>query len=446
MELSKDKLARQIINLATPAVLENISHTMLHLADAVMIACLGSVYLAAVAIAGVIVWRVIATPGCIYAGAVAMVARYYGAREFDKVRTTVAQALLMSLGIGLVITVFGIAGAGKFMTWMGAEPDVAQAGRIYLKIVLAASFFYLIEMVGAGCLRAAGDTRTPMFVGVFMNILNIALSLLLIFGVWFFPKLGIKGAALGTAIASITGGIFIVYVLFTSHSLIQISLKDLSKVRFDYIKKIIEISIPFGLEEIVRSVGVLAFVRMIAVIGTVALAAHTIAIRIESISFTIGWGFAIAATTLVGQSLGKKDLELARLSFKYTTIYSVCIMSIIGAAFLFFPGLFLRLFQPEPDVWRLGIFCVQVMALEQPLLALTMTLSGGIRGSGDTISPLLTGLLGVVFVRIFLCYILAFPLGMGFKGIYYGMVIDWAFRSAAIYYLYRRGRWTRIAL
>ncbi len=446
MYLTRENLTREVFRLSTPAVLENILQTALSIASTMMVAYLGSIYLAAVALAGVIIWRVIFTPACIQTGAVAMVARYYGARDFERARITVVQALILSFFIGIGVSILGILGAPRFMYWMGAEPAVAEVGTKFLRIVFAAATFRLIQVTAAGCLRAAGDTKTPMFITMFMNATNIFCSWVLIFGIWIFPPLGIVGAALGNVIAILLGAVITMLVYFNQNSPIQLSLQDFKVLNFEYIKKIISLSFPAGLEEIVRSVGILGFMRMIAAIGTVALAAHNIAITIESISFMIGWGFAIAATTLVGQSLGQKNLELARLSFKKTTYYSVGIMSVIGLLFLFFPKWFLYLFKPEPAVLELGIFCVRVVAFEQPLLAMVMTLSGGIRGAGDTISPLITGLVGIVIVRIILSYILAFPLNLGMAGIYYGMVLDWAFRAAVIYYLYHRGRWTRIKI
>jgi putative MATE family efflux protein len=445
--IKKDKrLSFEIFRLAVPAILENLSHTMMMVVDAIIIAVLGKIYLAAIAVAGVMIWRIFTTPGCIYAGSVAMVARYYGAREFERVRITAGQSLLLAFVIGIGVTILGLTSSYRIMLLMGAEEAVAVAGGKYMTIILAAGMFRMIHIIGSGCLRAAGDTKTPMFVMVITNLLNVLLTYLLVFGVGFFPKMGIEGAALGSAISMAVGGTLVVVVLFTPQSRIQINLSHVIKVNFEYIRKIIQISIPNGVEEIIRTAGVLAFVKMIAAIGTVALAAHTIAIRIESISFMIGFGFAIAATTLVGQSLGMKDMHLARQSFKYTTLYALGIMSTLGVCFFLFPGFFVGLFSPDPEVRDLGIFCLRVVAVEQPLLATAMTLSGGIRGAGDTISPMITGLVGIVGIRIILCYILAFPLGMGFKGIYYGMVLDWVFRTIVIAYLYTRGRWTRIKL
>ncbi len=446
MEINRHKLPGLIVRLATPAILENLSHSFIHLVDALMIAYLGSLYLAAVAVAGVIVWRTIATPACIYAGVVAMVARYYGARDFDKVRIAVAQGIIMALVIGVFVSIGGVYFAHKFMMWMGAEPEVASAGALYLRIIMLFGFLYLFQIVAAGCLRAAGDTKTPMFIMIIINSINIVFSYLFIFGPWIFPRMGIAGAAVGSAIAIILGALLYGYTLFSDVSLIKISWKDLCKIRVDYIKTIIRISIPNGLEEIIRTVGVLAFVKMIAAIGTIALASHVIALRIESVSFMIGFGFSVAATTLVGQSLGQQKTDLARVSFKLTTALAMIIMTVIGFGFFLFPGFFLQFFKPEPDVAAIAVILIRIMALEQPLLAMAMTISGGIRGAGDTLSPMITGLLGIVFVRILLCYTLAFTLNMGIQGIYFGMVIDWAFRAAVIYALYQRGRWTRIAL
>jgi putative MATE family efflux protein len=446
MTITHENLDRRVLQLSFPAIGESLLQTSLYIVDAIMIGHLGSAPLAAVSLCGVVIWRVTYTVGCIQSGTVALVARNFGAKRADKVHAVIGQSFLLALAIGTVTTTVGLLFGGKFLRLLGAEEEVIKVGLPFLRVVFLASTANYLLFIGSGSLRASGDTLTPMLITFAMNCLNIILNYFLIFGVWIFPRLDMLGSGLASAISVVFGTIVVGIVLLSGTSLIKIRLRDLFRPDVKIIKQIIRISIPNAGEEILLSIGFLGFMRMIALQGTMTLAAHTIALRCESLSFMIGVGFSVAAATLVGQSLGQGDVSLAKRSFHRSSFLAVVSMSLVAIAFLLFARQIVSIFKPHPEVEAIAYVLLRIAAVEQPLLAFVMTYAGGIRGSGDTISPMLTQLAGNVFIRIGTSYFLAYQLEMGIVGIYYATVFDWACRSVVIYALYRRGRWQRLKL
>jgi Na+-driven multidrug efflux pump len=206
------------------------------------------------------------------------------------------------------------------------------------------------------------------------------------------------------------------------------------------------ISLPSFAEELIISIGFLVFFSFVTRLGTLALAAHALATRLESLSFMAGVGFSTAAATLVGQALGLPSVPLARLAFRQTTALAVAVMSLVAAALVVAGRPLLSLFCRETDVVELAYLILLIAAVEQPLLGIAMTLSGGLRGAGETVSPMLASLLGNLMVRIGAAYILAFPMGLGIFGIVLGTIVDWLVRCTILYFGYRKEKWARIEL
>lgn len=429
-----------------PAIVENILQTSIFIIDALMISRLGAKYLAAAVLSGSIIWRISFTLACVQAGTVAMVARFYGGRDYKRVSETIGQGLLLGAIVGTVALLIGTIGARTFLQVMGGAEDVVAVGTPYMRIIFFASIFRFILFMGTASLRGAGDTKTPMFITLLMNIVNAILNWVLIFGIWIFPRLELTGAAIASAISMTLGSFLVVYVLLTGKSLVKVGTEAIRRFNTGIIRQIIRISLPSGAEQILMSIGFLIFVRMVAELGTVTLAAHGITLRIESVSWMIGVGFAIATTTLVGQSLGQEDISLAKRSFKNGMLLATTAMTFLGIMFLTFTRPLISLFAPESEVLEIAVICLRITAFEQPLIAITMTYAGGIRGAGDTLSPMITGILGNIFIRVMVGYVLAFTLGMGIVGIYLATVIDWACRSVVIFGFYRTGKWERVVI
>lgn len=438
-------LGRHVWKLAIPAIGENLLQTALVIIDMIMISFYGSVPVAAAVAAGTILWRTHMTLGCIDRGTTAMVARFYGEGNIDKVARTVAQSIWLALVIGVGQSVIGIAYAGQMVRWLGADAEVAAAAVPYLRVIFLASAARMFFFVAAAALRGVGDTRSPMWIAMWMNLLNAGFNYLLIFGHWGFPELKLLGSGCSTSIAIFFSAAAVGFVVFRGRSVFHLKLRHF-RPDFGIMRTIVRIAIPAFAEEIIVSIGWFIFFGYIARMGTTILAAHGIASRIESVSYMAGFGFSVAAATLVGQSLGMRKEHLARRSFRRTTAYSVLVMAVIAAALIQFGSLFVRAFHPTPEVLEIARMLLIIAAIEQPLLGITMTLGGGLRGAGDTFTPMLSSIVGNILIRIFVVHWLAFECGYGIYGVYIGTVIDWLVRSAMLFGFYFHGRWARLKL
>ena len=444
LDLTEKNLNKNIFKLCIPVAIENLLHMSVFIIDAVMVGRLGTDALAAVGLAGAISFTIAMIFSSVNAGSASIVARHIGAKEKEQAQVIGAQAIFLALAMGIIITPLFLLYANKMLIVMSAEPQVSDLGKGYLQIVGGFVVFRLIILACNGILRGAGDTKTPMKVTLIINCINILLNWLLIFGVGPFPKWGVAGAAWATAIAYTVGTGLLCTKLFTGRCVLHISIHQIIRVHFESLKRIVRISIPAAIDTFLTQMGFLFFTKIVTILGTVSLAAHQIAIRIESISFMPGFALAVSTATLVGQSLGAKNVNLALLSMRRSCYFALSLMGFFALTFLIFPAQMAMMFKPESGVLSLAVACVMIAALEQPALAIYMVYSGGLRGAGDTISPMLITIVGTLCFHVPISYLFGITLGWGLTGVWFGSALDWICRAIAIYILYRRGRWKSI--
>ncbi len=444
MQLTKKDLNKNIIRLALPVALENVLHMAVFIVDIIMIGRLGTIPVAAVGLAGALGFVIAMIFTALNVGTTALVARNFGARQKDEARKVAGQSLLITLVFGSVVSPFIFYFADDILVLMSAEESVVSLGSQYLKIVLSFFVFRLIILTGASIFRGAGDTRTPMLITLVMNCVNILFNWLLIFGIWVFPRMEVAGAAWATSIAYTIGALLIFYRLLSRTSILTIRFKDIIDINRSIIKRILRISLPAALDASLTQMGYLFFIKIVAMLGTVALAAHQIAIRIESLSFMPGFALAVATTTIVGQSLGANKPDLAMLSMKKNCQFALALMGFFAIIFLVFAKPMASVFHPEQDVLALSAYCVMIAAIEQPALAIYMVYAGGLRGAGDTLSPMIVTIVGTLCFHLPVAYVFGIVLEWGLAGIWFGAALVWILRAIAVYILFRKGRWRTI--
>ena len=444
LDLTEKNLTKNIFKLSIPVAIENVLHMSVFIIDAVMVGRLGTDALASIGLAGALYFAISMVFSSLSVGSASIVARHIGAKEKEAAQVVGAQAVLMSLILGVLVTPLLLVFAQKMLVLMSAEPQVSALGKSYLQIIGGFFIFRLIILACNGILRGAGDTKTPMKVTIIINCINILFNWLLIFGIGPFPRWGVAGAAWATAIAYTIGTVLLCTKLFTGRCILRISIRQIIQFHFESVKRIIRISIPAAIDAFLTQIGFLIFAKIVAILGTIPLAAHQIAIRIESISFMPGFALAVSTATLVGQSLGTKNVNLALLSMRRSCYFAMALMGFFAFIFLIFPAQMATIFKPEPSVLSLAVVCVMIAALEQPALAIYMVYSGGLRGAGDTISPMIITIVGTLCFHVPISYLFGITLGWGLAGVWFGSALDWICRAIAIYILYRRGRWKRV--
>jgi putative MATE family efflux protein len=294
--------------------------------------------------------------------------------------------------------------------------------------------------VGNACLRGAGDTRTAMWVMAVVNVLNVVVAWTTINGSFGLPRMGVAGSALGATVGRAVGGLLVIGVLVKGRSGLKLDLRGW-RIDWGLIRRVVRIGLPTGIEQVIMRLGMITFIRAIASMGTIAVAAHTVALRAESLSFMPGFGFAVAGTTLVGQGLGAGDPERAERSGYLTFQLAAMLMSAMGLAFVLLPTPLIALFTDDPAVIEMSIAPLRIVGFVQPLLAAAMVFPGNLRGAGDTRFPMYITGASVWAIRVPAAFVLGLVLGMGLSGAWLGMAIDLVVRGVLFFLRFRSGRW-----
>jgi len=457
-DLPETNLRKATFKLALPAITEMLMHTLLGFADMAMVGSLGASAIAAIGLSDMPMMTAMSLFAAISVGTTALVARAIGAKNPIEASKIAKQSLLISIIMAIAFTSLGISFARTVVVLMGAETDVIPLSVSYFRTVSYGLPLMIVGMIMSGVLRGSGDTKTPMYVNGLSNIVNIIGNFFMIYSsrtvVFSLPflqdnislfipgaGLGVTGAAISTTFSRSLAGIIILTLLISNKAIVKINIKEKLSVDFDVIKRIFKIGIPAAIEQFFMRFGQLLFGRIVASLGTVMFAAHRITLTAESLSFNVGFGFALAATTLVGQYLGAEKPELAEKSGFIAVEMGAMFMTVVGLFFFIWPDLFLKIFTRDVEILDNARWCLRIVAISQPFLAGVMGFAGALRGAGDTKSVLLITFIGVWGVRITLAYLFAKVLGFGLIGAWVAMSTDLIVRGILLFIKFKGGNW-----
>ncbi len=444
-------MRRNVLRLALPAVGEQFLNMLVGLADTFLVGHLAgaatlalgyssAAALAGVGLAGYMIWIATTLFMAVAAGTTALIARSIGARDPATAQSALRQSLLLGVAMGALAGVLTYVFAPLTMDLFGADAVVKPLGVEFLRITAASLPLAGVLFVGTAALRGTGDTRTPLAIMLLVNGLNIAIAWLLVNGRWGLPTLGVAGSAWGAMLGRSLGGLLIIAVLVRQQDVLR--LRQWPRPEWPMLRRVLRIGLPTGGEQLAFQSALVLFARMITGLGTVAYAAHNTVINIESISFLPGFGFAIAATTLVGQRLGATDVPAARASTREALLQAAVFMTGMGLLFIVVPHWFLSLLIDDPAVVAAGAMPLRVVGLIQPLLAANFVYSGSLRGAGDTRFPLLVKLISPWLLRLPLAWLLIPHFGL--VGAWIAMSSDLAFQGVLAWWRFRGTRWERI--
>ena len=441
---------RQVLRLAWPCILENLTVIMISFIDAAMIGVLGPAATAAVGVNASPSWLLGGLVQSLGVGGTALVARLIGAGEHREAGRVSALVLRMALLLSAFLTVLMLFGAPAIPLMMNADASIVDEAVAYMRL-LALGFIPHYTGIAAGALiRGAGDTKTPMAAGLLSNGLNVVLNFFLIYEprtvhllglslpLWG-AGMGVRGAAAASARATGISGAFLLLSLPRKKSVLRVQWRAAWDGQI--VRRVLRVAYPAALERAAINLGQIMFARMVSSVGVAAFAAHNQSIQVESLGYMPAHGFAAAATTLVGQGLGAGRPEDARE--KGGRAIFLCLLLLTGVgAFLFAAAPFLiSLLTPDAEVRAIGAMLIRICAFEQPFNALSIVTAGALRGAGDTKVPFYYSLVSMWGVRIALAWVLGTRLGFGVAGFWWAMVADLGVRGTLLVLRFRRGRW-----
>ncbi len=431
------QIRRSVMVLALPVTVTTLLQRAEGIVAVFLVGGLGATSIAAVGLGQLLAFVAATLMSGVSVGTNVVVAQLWGARRRHDAGEAARHFLWLAIGASLVLAGIGMAGNRFVMEALGAEQSVIELALPYSTFIFLIFPCTVLIQVLAAVLQGSGDTKTPMYGLIGVNLLHVVLAYPLIYGLGGFPALGLKGAAIAAGVAEAAGGI---YLLLRCRPIF----KESSTLRLDLIRSIWNVGASVSGERIVQQAGIFVYTKLVLLYGTVAYAAHQVGLSIESLSFLPGYGLAIAAATMVGQSIGAGKYTRAKLENWEANRLAIAIMTCMGLIFFFFPYALLRAFTTDEAVIELGIMFLKIVALLQIPLALTMVLAGSLRGAGDTRFIMGATMIGMWGVRVPLALIAALWMRQSVLLIWAAMIADWTIRMGLLLWRYQSERWRQI--
>jgi putative MATE family efflux protein len=444
-DYTSGSINRAIILLSIPMILEMVMESLFAVADVFFVSRLGVDAVATVGLTESVVTLVYAIAVGMSMAATAMVARRVGEGQRDKAAAAAAQAILITIGLSLVISVAGILFAEDILRLMGASPTVIAEGVGYTRIMLGSNLVIMLLFLLNGIFRGAGDAAIAMRSLWIANIINIILDPLFIFGIWFFPEMGVQGAAVATTIGRSIGVGYQLYKLFGKGGIIQLRWQHFG-IEPTTIRRLAKIGATGAGQFLIGSASWIVLMRIIAKFGSEAVAGYTIAIRLIIFTILPSWGVANAAATLVGQNLGAGQPKRAEQSvWRSAFINMLFLLSVSVVYFAFAPSI-INFFEPEPAVLEAGVLSLRIICLGYIFFAYGMVVSQAFNGAGDTRTPTIINFFCFWVMEIPLSYLLAVQLGWGLAGVCWAIAASESALAIIAVIVFRRGRWKSVVI
>lgn len=440
VDYTQGPIARALGLLAIPMMLEMSMESVFAVVDIAFVSRLGTDAIAAVGITEAVVTVLYAVAVGLGMSVTAMVSRRVGAKEVDAAASVTGQALwigaVLSIGIGSA----GVVYAEDILRMMGATDSVVTTGEGFTAVLLggSASILYLFLLNAA--FRGAGDAAIALRSLWLANGLNIILDPCLIFGLGPFPEMGVTGAAVATTIGRGTGVLYQLWCLLDGRGRLEFHLRHL-RLMPALIGRMLIISIGGVGQFLVATASWIVIMRIVAVYGSTAIAAYTIALRMLEFVWLPAWGLGNAAATLVGQNLGAGELRRAEQSAWLAARYNTVFLTGIGLVLIALAPVIAGLFSTDPDVVRIGTNCLRIMGLGFPMYAIGMIITQALNGAGDTATPTMLNLVCFWLLQIPLAYWLATVVSLGPNGVFIAIVVSESTLTVLSIFVFRRGNW-----
>jgi putative MATE family efflux protein len=448
---STRRVFAQVWRLALPVIVANVLQSLVNVADVFLAGRLGPVEIAAVGMGTSVRMLVLVAVMAVTVGCMALAAQARGAGDELELSRVARQSLSLAVLMSVALAIVGYLGAEPILRFLnsGGDPRAVELGTSYLQILFVGTVFLMLNFTINSLMQGAGDTVTPLYLSAGMNVLNVAFSALLMFGVGPLPALGVAGVALGTVLSRAVATIAGVSLFYSGRNAVRL-LAGSYRPEKDMFRQILAIGVPSGLQGIARNASQIMVLRIVTstAAGTFGASALAIGIQVESLAFMPGLAVSVAATSLVGQSLGAWQVGDARQRGNVAIALGVLLMGALGALLFAFAPHLVRLFDPtgNPTVLAAGTSYLRINALSQPILAVAMVVNGALRGAGDTRPTLVATLIGRWLVVVPLAYVLAFPAGMGVEGVWWALFAGTVVQAVHVSARWLGGKWQLVGL
>ena len=427
-----------IVQLSIPSILAQLSATVMFFIDASMVGHLGAKASASIGIVESTGWLMGGLASAVNMGFSVQVAHFIGANDFEGARRVLRQSLICSLVWSILLSITCLAISPFLPYWLGGSAEIASDASLYFAIIGLCGIFFQMEGLAGSMLKCSGNMKVPSMLNIGMCVMDVVFNYLFIY----ILDLGVMGAAMGTGLAELVTAILMLYFLLVKSDMLHLKGHPGSfKPKSDTIGTAFKIGAPMGLQHILMGGAYVVSTYIVAPLGTVAIAAHSLAITVESLCYMPGYGIAEAATTLVGQGIGAGQRTLTR-SFAHLSVgLGIIVMTLMGILMWIFAPQLMTLMSPVQEVITMGTSVLRIEAWAEPLFAAAIVCNGVFVGAGDTLKPAIMNLLSMWGVRLTLAWYLAKDYGL--KGVWMAMATELTFRGIIFLWRLFVGKWNQ---
>lgn len=427
-----------IVQLSIPSILAQLSATVMFFIDASMVGHLGAKASASIGIVESTGWLMGGLASAVNMGFSVQVAHFIGANDFEGARRVLRQSLICSLVWSILLSITCLAISPFLPYWLGGSAEIASDASLYFAIIGLCGIFFQMEGLAGSMLKCSGNMKVPSMLNIGMCVMDVVFNYLFIY----ILDLGVMGAAMGTGLAELVTAILMLYFLLIKSDMLSLKGHPGSfKPKSDTIGTAFKIGAPMGLQHILMGGAYVVSTYIVAPLGTVAIAAHSLAITVESLCYMPGYGIAEAATTLVGQGIGAGQRTLTR-SFAHLSVgLGIVVMTLMGILMWIFAPQLMTLMSPVQEVITMGTSVLRIETWAEPLFAAAIVCNGVFVGAGDTLKPAIMNLLSMWGVRLTLAWYLAKDYGL--KGVWMAMATELTFRGIIFLWRLFVGKWNQ---
>lgn len=446
--VDRGMMRSDILTIALPSLVELVLTSLTSMADQIMVGRLpGQLGVQALSAVGLCMnpkFILMTALMAINTGTTAVVARYRGMGNQEKANQTFKQSLIFNIFLSAIMMVIGVVFARELIGLIagnGISETTVEYAVTYFRIQMYGFIPLMMTNTVTSTLRAIGDSKMPMVYNTIANVVNLFFNYGLIYGKLGMPEMDVAGASLATVIGQCVAFVIAMYIMFSKKRYVYIDFKEKTGYNKTIMSNVLGIGLPSMLEQLCLRIGIIIYSRIVASLGDISYATHMVCMNIQSLTFMSGMAFQNSATTLMGQSLGRRRLDMADNYTRMTRNISFWISCVIGVVLALFGGQIVNIYNSTPEIVEMGGKLLAIVAITQPFQSSQFVTTGALRGAGDTKYPAVVIFICTLIVRSVLGYIFVIQLDMGLIGAWFAIVVDQLLKTAMIFARYNTGKW-----